>query len=259
MAYTNQTWDKIVRQVALKANLLSADDVATLATAYSNTSLGNTQLSDRAIEFPILAVADSIVSALERIVYAISKNPVSYYRKFFIGTVAIAAATNTSSGYVLPTTSSGTDSPTNSILIGPITNVVNSASVLMKFKPLQQVLGVNNSNLTLSYAPAWYFTDNTRIWTTDGTSITFQSMVLQRSAIHTAIASGPMGNMTTANSAPIPEDLFPAIVDGAVAELFKSGFNIDQAQIYEQKFTSYLGSLIEGGESAVLQQTEAMK
>lgn len=104
-----QNWDKIFRAVALRGNQLAADSASSLSTNYQNANIGQTQLSDRAIEFPETAIQDCILDACDKLMMAIGHNPRSSYRKNFLEkTCADAAGSLTSglaSGALFPTTS----------------------------------------------------------------------------------------------------------------------------------------------------------
>jgi len=245
MAYTPESWDKIIRQVLLRANMLQADSAATLATNYAIANVGQTEMSDRAIEFPFEGVVDAILNACDRLIGLIALDKSSHYRSWFSDSITGLAsgdllkfAAPSGIGQTTPITAN-----TNSIRIGVIGSVFDSTTnaIPYTFKPFLDVTRRNKLS-GLKQPVYWYWTDNVRIYHT-GTFNTTPSTVscdcvvwdktFHRSAIAASVASG-------SHICPFPEDLHEAIVCGALSYLFRGSYNMDQVNKWREYFNETL-------------------
>lgn len=237
-----ETYEKIFRQVVLRANQLAADDTSALAASYVTSAIGDTQMADRAIEFPAMAINDAILNAGDRLVGAIGMDPYSPYRRFFAGVTA-----NLATGSELPLLDSG-----NKTVVGVIGDVRDATS----FKKLvsrnyQAVIGVSNLAL-LKQSVHWYYTDNVRIWHTRD-NVICDVVVWDKADQLTLLTTNPRGNC------PFPQELHEALVCGALSYIFRSTFNIEQVMIWRRYFEAVIARLEQGkmvGETVLRQESE---
>lgn len=232
-------WDKIFRQVALRANQMQADSASALRTNYVNTTIGQTELSDRAIEFPKEAIDDAILNACDKLIGAIANNRHSIYRLPFT-----TLSSNIASGAALPTTDS-TSVPRVGV-IGNVFSTVSAVTYKLVAKPYQQVVGA--ASLSTTVTRYWYFTDNHKIWHTSSQPVNVEVVSWSKDAQRTAMAATPRG------ACPFSEDLHEAIVCGALSYVFRSNFNSEQVGIWRAYFTDVLNDLKEPGTLGLMQR-----
>ena len=223
-------YDIVQRQVILRANQLGADSSTALQTAYIDADIDQTNMGDRAIEFPFQAINDAILNAGDRMVRAIGQNPESTYRTYFADVTGSLA-----SGAVIPTTSTNTKP-----VIGQMGVVKDASSPFRKhtLAPFQIVQDYNvlKTNI-LKVNPYLYFTDNTRIWHTS-TNIVADVVVWSKTDQATLMVSTP-----TRGTCPFPEDLIEPLVCGALSYIFRGSFNNAQVGIWNAKFQDTLQDL----------------
>lgn len=203
---------------------MQADSASALATAYTQTTPGQTQMEDRAIEFPAVAVYDALLNAGDRLVGIIGLDRHSQYRSHFAGVTASLA-----SGATIPTTSS-TAAPIVGV-IGEVRDATTSKKLVAK--EYQDVIGI--SNMTLKQSPHWYYTDNTRIWGTR--TMVADVVVWDKNAQLALMAASPRG------TCPFPQDLHEALVCGALSYIFRGDFNSNQANVWRGYFNDKLQEL----------------
>lgn len=231
------TYDLIYRQVALKANLIDSVSATTMTSSYELSSIGTTELGERAAVFPNKSIEDAILNAGGQVVSVIGHNYKSPYRNYF----AAVTGNVTNGGLIGPQSSGSKD------IVGIIGEVRDSSSAArMQFKSYQEILSVRN--VTLKYTPYWYFTDNVRIWHTV-TNVVADVVIWHRSDQATLVAAR--------GACPFPSDLYPVIVAGAVSDLGRQSFNLEQSSMWAQKFTAYLEVLSNGSERIQLADKEA--
>lgn len=230
-----QKWNFILRQVLLRGNLLQADSAVGLYTAYAVPGIGDTEIGDRAVEFPAAAVHDAILNAADRMVHMIGLNRYSRFRKYFAGTCALTAATVF--GQTLPVATGGSDSPASKPIIGVIDSVFDSGSpkAPMQFMPKWRVIGKIQAKLTLKQTPKWYYTDNVRIWHTDATSAL--------AGVVTWSKTDQLAAIVAQSDCPFPEELYEGLVTGALSYLFKENMNAGQVKLWQSKFNETLSML----------------
>lgn len=221
------TWDKIQRQVILRANSLQANSSAALATAYSNANIGQTEMDDRAIEFPKVAIDDAILNACDRIVRLIGLNRTSEYRTYFNEVTAGIA-----SGGLIPNTA---NSKPRIGIIGEVRDSTTGQKVVER--SYQEIRDLPNlATSVIRPTIHWYFSDNIRIWHSR-TTVVIDVVTWDKGAQLTAMASNPRG------TCPFPEDLHEAIVCGALTNLFKENLNNSQQQAWNALYQQTLATL----------------
>ena len=214
--------DHLQRQVILRSNQLAADSASTLATAYAVTTIGNTQMADRAIEFPAKAINDAILNAMERMITLIGEDKNSPYRTFFHDVTASLA-----NGATIPTIS--TNSKPRIGVIGDVRDATSSD--VLQALPKQNVLSIRA--MTLKQTPLNYYTDNVRIWHTR-TNVVADVVVFSITDEIAKMESEPRGNC------PFPDNAIEAIVIGALSYIFKDTFNLQQAEAYRSRWNDCL-------------------
>jgi hypothetical protein len=219
------TWDKIQRAVMLKANELNAADASTLASVYSVSTIGQTELNDRAIEFPFAAINDAILDACGMIVERIGENVNSPYRSYFHDTTD-----SLTDGARIPEYSQA-----GHPVIGRIGTVRDATTnEELEMVPRQVVKGADS--ITLKVSPHLYAIDGSRIWHTR-TSVIADVVVWESQVERYWLESSPRG------ICPLPDALHPTIVNGALSIIFRGDFNSDQAPVYTTKFETVLATL----------------
>lgn len=233
------TYDLIYRQVALKANLIDSVSASSIISSYANTSMGATQIGERATMFPPLAITDAILNSGGMIVSAIGHNYKSPYRPFFADT----------SGNIANGGSIGTQSTNSKDRVGIIGEVRDASDGnRCQFKSLQEVLAARDLT-TLKQSVYWYFTDNVKIWHTR-TNVVADEVIWHRSDQLTLLEASPKG------ACPFPGDLYTAVIVGALSELMRGTFNMEQAPMWSQKFAMVLDMLLNGSERIQLADKE---
>lgn len=316
------TWNVIFRQVALRANQLATDNATSLATSYAVATIGQTQLADRAIEFPKLAIDDAIVDSCERIVSVIGSNLTSPYRRYFTantidtedgqlkGGHTTGELISTLSGHILNTTCSVASSA--STVTAPIamfeprhtgrkvtaydgsttvttaisrvnsttsidmcttfpnmvsagltlslvsTPIIGSASrwfdkadnVELKPKPIEEIRRINQmSDQIASYDNVYYYHyDGERIWHTRPTNKVYGEFVVwDSSAARISLdASNLIDGAASRGRCPFPDDLHEVIICGALRNIFRGNFNIEQVQVWSRYFEESLQRIAAG-------------
>jgi hypothetical protein len=219
------TWDKIQRAVMLKANELNAADASTLASVYSVTTIGQTELNDRGIEFPFAAINDALLDVGGQIVGRIGENVSSPYRSYFHDTTD-----SLTDGARMPEYSQA-----GHPVIGRIGSVRDSTtSEELEMVPRQVVKGADS--ITLKVSPHLYSIDGSRIWHTR-TSVVADVVVWESQVERYWLESSPRG------ICPFPDALHPTLVNGALSILFRGAFNIEQAKYWEAKYDAVLAIL----------------
>lgn len=218
-------WKIPQREVMLRANLFPASSGSTQSVSYAVANPGDTQMVDRAVQFPELAVNDALLDAGDVIVGRIGRNPQSPYRGSFHDVTA-----NIASGALLPTTST-----TSKPIVGVIGEVRDaSGNALMNFADERVVKGYNTLKTNIvKVSPNLYYTDNVRIWHTTANVIA-DVVIWSRNDQLALMATNPRG------ACPFPEDLIELLVEGALAKVFRDKFNIDQASEYQRRFDAHL-------------------
>lgn len=218
-------WKIPQREVMLRANLFPATSGASQTTKYGVANPGDSQMVDRAVQFPELAVNDALLDAGDVMVGRIGRNPQSPYRIYFQDTTS-----NVASGALLPTSSS-----TSKPIIGVIGEVRDaSGSALMNLADERVVKGYNilKTNI-VKVQPNLFYTDNVRIWHTT-TNVVADVVIWSKTDQLALMATNPRG------TCPFPEDLIELLVEGALANVFRDKFNIEQARIYQQRFDAHV-------------------
>ena len=209
----------------LKANELNAADASSLASTYSVATIGQTELNDRGIEFPFNAINDALLDAGGRIVERIGANPISPYRSYFQD----QTDSITDGGRIPEISQAGHPK------VGVIGAVYDSStSEELEFVPRQVVKGADALNLKIS--PYLYNTDQFRIWHTRDAVIA-DIVVWEAQVERYWMESSPRGQC------PFPDALIKGLIDGALAEVFRGAFNLEQAGIYQNRFDSWLATL----------------
>jgi hypothetical protein len=221
----SDTYDIIFRQVVLRANQLQANSASGLATNYGSATLDDTEMGDRAVEFPKTAIDDAILNAGDRIVGEIGLNPMSPYRSNFQGVTS-----NLSSGSLVPMVDSNSKSRVG--LIGDVKDASTSAK--LQLKSYEEVDAANRSGLVQNIY--WFFTDNTRIWHTR-TDIVADVVIWDKADQRALLNSNPRG------ACPFPQNLHEALVSGALSYIFRKDFNSDQVKIWKGVFDEVLTTL----------------
>lgn len=234
-----ETWDKLFRAVAIRANLLSADTTSALETAYTDIDIGQTELDDRAIEFPKAGIDDALLMAGDRVVRAIGAARFSPYRKDFTDTTAGLA-----SGSLLPLHSN-----TGVPIVGVVGQVRDGTTdALCEMLDTREEVEAIRA-LTLKVPPHFAWTDNIRIVHTR-TTIKADVVVWDKAAERVKMATSPRGDCN------FTEDLHEALICGACATLFRATFNNEQAQAWAQYFLTALDE-IRGGSAVTPRQVTA--
>lgn len=221
------TWDIVQRAVILRGGELKADSASSLSTLYATADIDQTDLDDRAIEFPFLAINDAILNAASHMVKLIGLDVESPYRSYFAGVTSSIAT-----GATIPTVSS-----TSKPVMGVIGDVKDaSTSKRCTAAPYEAVIRLTNISAYFGTAPHHYYTDNTRIWHTRTNvvaDVVMWSETDQRALMVTTPARG---------TCPFPDDLLPTLVEGSLSFLFKGQFNMDQAEYHRQRWNEMLAS-----------------
>lgn len=223
-----ETYDKIFREVALRANMLQADAAATLNTNYNVALIGQTELADRAIEFGEYAIDDAILNAGDRMLALISADKYSPHRTHFAGVTA-----NLATGALIPLIDSGSKSRIG--VIGDVRDASTSKKLVAK--EYQEVIGY--SSLTVKQSPHWYYTDNVRIWHTR-TNVVCDVVIWDKSDQRTLMTQ-TAGSVRGA--CPFPQSLHEALICGALSYVFRGDFNSEQVGIWRQYFEQTLREL----------------
>lgn len=218
------------REVLLRANLLPATAGATQTSNYATANIGDTQMADRSIQFPELAVDDALLNAADVMVGRIGANPQSPYRPFFADVTASLA-----SGATLPLVSSGSKP-----IVGVIGDVRDAITPFRKLNFVDErvVQGFNTLKTNiLKVNPYQYWTDNVRIEHTLANVIA-DVVIWSKTDQLALLQSNPRG------ACPFSEDLIPLLVVGALSFVFRDKFNESQAAIYAQKFEAGLAEAL---------------
>lgn len=220
------TYDKIFRQVVLRANQLAADDSSSLSLSYVTAAIGQTQMDDRAIEFPKEAVDDAILNAGDRMVSLIGLDKYSPYRTFFHDVTS-----NIATGSAIPIVGAAGDPRIG--VIGDVRDSSTNQKLLSR--SYEDVIGY--ASLNVKSTPFWYYTDNVRIWHTRS-NVVADIVTWNKDDQLTLMAATP-----TRGTCPFPEDLHEALVCGALSYLFRSSFNDGQVAIWRRYFDGVLARL----------------
>jgi len=235
------SYDKIQRAIILRANQLQADNASTLATNYANTTIGDTQMGDRAIEFPALAINDAILDAETKIIHAIGANVHSPYRNHFAGVTG-----NMTNGATIPNVDSFSVPK-----VGYITDVRDAAtSQKLTAVPFQVVQGYNNLKTNIvKVNPYYYYTDNVRIWHTVTNAIADVVVWSRDTELALMVATPTRGNCT------FPDALVEIIIIGSLSYIFRGDFNNQQAQAYRNYFEQAVQQLATGSMELTITRT----
>lgn len=222
-------WNIIQRQVILRANQLKADSATALETAYTDTDIGATEMSDRATSFPPTAIDDAILNSAGRMVELIGLDKDSHYRSYFAGSTSNLAG-NVVTGTAIPTTSS-----TSKPIIGVI-GVVRDSSTGKRLtaQPYEAIIRLINISSTFNQTPHHFYTDNTKIWHTR-TNVVADVVIWLESDQRTLLTSTP-----ARGACPFPESLHAALVEGALSFLFRGEFNLQQAEMHWNRWNTLL-------------------
>lgn len=223
----SETYDKIFRQVVIRANQLTVSDASTLATNYSTAAIGQTEMSDRAVEFPAAAINDAILQAGDRLVNVIGANKHSPYRSWFTDTTNDIA-----NGNVIPLVSSSNKSRVG--VIGAVKDSTGGQKLVAKEYNQVIALKVSSPAITLKQSPFWYYTDNVRIWHTRS-NVTCDIVAWDKVDQITLMNTSP-----TRGACPFPQDLHEALITGALSTLFRGTFNNEQAIQWKNYFDQTL-------------------
>lgn len=227
-----ETWDSIQRQVILRANQLQANSATALSTSYETSTIGQTEMGDRAIEFPMLAINDAILNAGDRLVNVIGLDIYSPYRNYFADVTA-----SLTTGSSIPLISDNSQSRVG--LIGAVRD--SSTEEKLVAKDYKDVVGI--SKLTLKQSPNWYYTDNVRIWHTN-TSVICDIVVWDKSTQLLSMGYDPSGDSDpTRGECPFPQDLHEALVCGALSYIFRGDFNNSQVSLWRGYFNNRIEEL----------------
>jgi hypothetical protein len=219
------TWQYIQRQVMLKANQLNAADASTLASVYSVTSIGQTELNDRGIEFPFNAINDALLDVGGKMVQKIGANPQNPYRSYFYD----QTDSITDGGRIPELSQAGHPR------VGVIGAVYDSStSEELEMVPRQVVRGADALNLKIS--PHFYATDGVHIWHT-------RTSVVADVVVWEAQVERYWMEASTRGECPFPDALNEALVNGSLSILFRSKFNDEQADKFAARFHHTLDSL----------------
>lgn len=223
------TYEQIQRQVILRANQLQADSAATLSTLYATATIGQTEMGDRATEYPALAINDAILNAGDAMVNAIGNNRHSPYRVFFADVTGSLA-----NGATVPLVST-TPKPRVGI-IGDIRDAgTNQKLTAASFQVIQ---GYNNLKTNiLKVNPYLYYTDNVRVWHTT-TNVIADCVVWSKTDQQTLMQATP-----TRGACPFSEDLIECLICGALGYVFRGTFNVEQVDKWRAYFVDSLTRL----------------
>lgn len=213
------TYTPIWRQIALRANQFKADSATALNTAYTATTPGTTELGDRAIEFPKLAIDDAILNAGDDIVTAIGENPKSPYRTHF----ADVTGNISNDGAIIPTTSN-TSKPIVGVL-GSIFDATDNRE--LQDRPLPMVRSAKT--VTLKMSLYYYASDGKRMWHTR-TNVYGDCVIWDKEDQLALLASTPRG------TCPFPHGLHRLLVSGGLTYIFRQGFQVDQVPLHAARF-----------------------
>jgi hypothetical protein len=219
------SWDKLQRLVMLQANQLNAADASSLASIYSVTSIGQTELNDRAIEFPFSAINDAILAACGKIVHVIGNNPLSPYRSYFQD-----QTDSISDGGRIPEYSQAGHPRVG--VIGAVYDSSNSREC--EFVSRQQVDGADS--LSLKVSPYLFNSDGQRIWHTR-TSVIADIVVWEEQVERYWMEAAVRGEN------PFPDSLHGLQEAGALSLLFRSAFNAEQSEQWDKRFQEGLARL----------------
>ena len=231
------TWDKIFRQVAHRANLLAVADSAALAAAYVDTDIGQAQLTNKASEFPKDGIDDAILNAADKMLAVIGGDPKSRYRPFFSGVTG-----NITNGSLIPLVSSGGVSRVG--VIGAVRDSVTNAK--LKFRDYSAV--VNVSSITLAQSIFWFYTDNIRLWHSR-TNVIADIVIWNKAEQRVLMNSSP-----NRGACPFPEDLHEGLVCGGLSYVFRNNFNIEQVDKWAKRFNETLALCGQNHEAHILQR-----
>lgn len=224
-----QTYDKIFRQVALHANQIETVSASALQTSYQTSTIGQTELGDRAVEFPFESINDGILRAGDKMIGVIGMNRKSPYRPFFHDVTGSLA-----SGAVIPLTS--TNSKTRVGHIGDVRDASSNA-LLKEVDSYAEIESLNTLKTNiLKKAPHFYFYDGVRIFHTR-TNVVADVVVWQKNDQIALMESSPRGQC------PFPEELHAGLVAGALSEMFRGSFNTEQAEMWRARFNDVLAML----------------
>lgn len=220
------TWDKLQRAVMLKANELNASSAANLASTYSVSTIGQSELADRGIEFPFSAINDAILDACGTMVERIGQNQQSPYRSYFLDTTDSIL-----DGSRIPEFSQA-----GHPVVGKVGAIRDSSdNNECEFRSREEVAGANNIS-TLKITPYFYNSDGSRIWHTRDAVVA--DVVVWESQVHRYwLESNPRG------ICPFPDSLHPGIINGALSLIFRGEFNIEQSEGFAKRFMVTLEGL----------------
>jgi len=208
----------------IRANLLKADSASALATNYAVANIGDTEISDRGNMFPKLAVDDALLSSASRMVELIGLDKNSNHRTYFAGVTSSLAT-----GVVIPTSSS-----TSKPVIGVIGDVRDASTAKRcSAAPYEAVIRATNIISYFNTQPHHYYTDNTRIWHTR-TNVVADVVMWSETDQRALMITNPTG------ACPFPDDLIPALVEGALSFLFRGEFNFQQAESHRARWNEML-------------------
>lgn len=320
-----QSWDKIFRQIALRANQLAANSTTSLATNYVVATIGDTQMGDRSIEFPKKAIDDAILNACGELIAVIGHSLHSTYRRFFVddtvdwvhstgytaGTASGGAVGPLSGEKTHPTatfSSAGTSLTVTSafftrnhlgrrvtLTAGSLTTTLTICKIVSPTEiTMHTSSGFQGSGATVKITAAplvgissrffrcddstelepkpleairafrdlaqgmiqfnerkmnYYHFDGERIYHTVSSS-TVQGVYGEFVCWDSVGAAQSMDAATTRGDCPFPDDLHEAIVYGALANIFRSDFNLEQVRVWRQYFDNVLQQLA-GGPPAI--------
>jgi hypothetical protein len=219
-----ETWEKLFRQVALKANLLKASVAADLETAYTQVAIGAAEMQDRGVQFPKTAVDDALLAAGDKVARRIAANPASRYRRDLADVTA-----NITSGDVIPSVGASGDP-----IIGKIGVVKDGTDgKALEWVTRQQIH--TYLKITLKQSLYFYHDDGIRLWHTRPTTNVKADVVVWSKATQRArLEANPRG------ACPFSEDLHEALVSGALSVLFRSSNNTEQADLWKARFDQSL-------------------
>lgn len=206
---------------------MTADNASALQSAYTTSVPGQTQLGERAVEFPKEAIDDAIIEAGGRIVAVIGQNPNSVYRPYFTDQTS-----SISDGGMIPSVSQANH---------PVTGVIGAvvdATTLEELEPAgsrQAVKGADS--LSLKISPHLYYSDGSRIWHTRTSVIADVCVWEAQIERYWLAASGTRGRC------PFPDSLTETLVVGSLSYLFRDTFNSEQAKFCTEQFNATLLAL----------------
>lgn len=221
-------WENVLRQIFLKGNFIAPGDATATASAYAASPITSAIITASGAEFPFTAVCDKVIAALELMIRAIGENRNSHYRAWFLDETP-----NVGDGARIPL-----ESVANVPRIGVIANVRDADDgTYLTFAPRKAIQIARAAHPRRLIQPYQFYTDDVRIYHTR-TFVVCEIVSWDRAAEYTNIVTN-----NNSTNCPLPEDLHPALEDGALALIHRDTFNVVQAEAAWQRFVPELNRI----------------